>query len=107
MQDQGQIIPTLPERDTSGGSGSGLSAMMGSAISPWEPTDQEPKPVAESIKRKIEAQLDPSHVEVIDDSASHAGHVGARETNSPSGETHMKLKIISKCFNGMNAVKRH
>lgn len=81
--------------------------MMGAAVSPWEPTEQEPKPVAASIRRKVEEELAPLHFEVIDESASHAGHAGARETNSPSGETHMKLKIVSDSFVGMNAVKRH
>eukprot|EP00892_Ulva_mutabilis_P007323 jgi/Ulvmu1/4963/UM207_0007.1 len=107
MQNDGQIVPTLPGGDTSGGSGSGPSAMMAAVTSSWEPSDQEPKPVAASIRRKIEEELAPSHLEVIDESASHAGHAGARETHSPSGETHMKLKIVSNAFVGVNVVKRH
>lgn len=80
---------------------------MCTAKSPWEPTAHEPKPVAASIRRKIEKDLDPKHLEIIDESASHAGHAGARETISPSGETHMKLRIVSDAFSGINAVKRH
>lgn len=107
MQDEGQIIPALPEGDTSGGSGSGPAAMMCAATSPWQPTSQEPKPVAASIRRKLQSELAPLRLQIIDESASHAGHAGARETNSPSGETHMKLKIVSDHFSGMSAVKRH
>lgn len=107
MQDEGQIIPTLPEGDTSGGNGSGPAAMMCAAASPWQPTSQEPKPVAASIRRKLLSELAPARIELVDESASHAGHAGATETESPSGETHMKLKIVSDSFSGMSAVRRH
>ncbi|WP_233353072.1 BolA family protein [Henriciella mobilis] len=42
----------------------------------------------------------PSSLEVIDDSAKHAGHAGA----SPEGETHYTVKIVSSQFDGMNRV---
>lgn len=42
----------------------------------------------------------PSQLDVIDDSAKHAGHAGA----SPEGETHYTVKIVSQTFDGMNRV---
>jgi stress-induced morphogen len=44
---------------------------------------------------------------VINDSASHAGHAGARETTSPSGETHFKVALVSPEFEGLATIKRH
>lgn len=40
---------------------------------------------------------------IIDDSAKHAGHAGAK----PGGETHFTVKIVSDAFAGKNAVARH
>ncbi|MEW5770300.1 MAG: BolA family protein [Pseudomonadota bacterium] len=48
------------------------------------------------------AALAPQHLEVVDDSALHAGHAGAR-----SGGGHYQLTIISAAFAGQNAVARH
>ncbi len=48
------------------------------------------------------AVLAPSHIEIIDDSALHAGHAGAR-----SGGGHYQLTIVSDAFNGQNIVARH
>jgi stress-induced morphogen len=73
----------------------------------WEPTEQEPKPVAASIQRKLEAEFKPASLEVVDESHKHAGHAGSRETISPSGETHFKVSVVSESFVGMNQVKRH
>ena len=76
------------------------------SVDPWTPTPECPKPVAASIRNKL-AELGAESLEIIDDSASHAGHAGARGTNSPSGETHFKVRIVSEEFAGMNTVKRH
>ena len=43
----------------------------------------------------------PSSLEVIDDSAKHAGHAGAR----PEGETHYKVEIVSPAFEGKSRVE--
>jgi BolA family transcriptional regulator, general stress-responsive regulator len=48
------------------------------------------------------AILEPSHLEVIDDSARHAGHAGAA-----TGLGHFNLVIASAQFIGMNAITRH
>jgi BolA protein len=49
------------------------------------------------------AALDPVALELVDESARHAGHAGAR----PGGNTHWKLKLISMKFSGLSSVARH
>ena len=57
--------------------------------------------VALSIEQKL-AALEPSRLELIDDSARHAGHEGAK-----SGGGHYLLTIVSPQFSGKNTVARH
>ena len=57
----------------------------------------------ESVESEIIAKLDrafsPSHLEVINESASH---------NVPKGsESHFKVVIVSTDFDGLSPVKRH
>ena len=58
--------------------------------------------VAEDIRRRLGA-LAPSHLELVDESAQHAGHAGA----APGGDTHWKLTIVSAAFAGRNTLARH
>lgn len=44
---------------------------------------------------------------MVDESAQHAGHAGARETDSPSGETHFRVALVSPNFEGLATIKRH
>lgn len=48
------------------------------------------------------ASLTPEHLEIVDESAQHAGHVGAR-----SGGGHFQMTIIAPAFSGQNTVARH
>ncbi len=59
--------------------------------------------VAKQIEMLLIEQLSPVALEVIDDSAKHAGHAGA----NPAGESHFSVKIVSEAFTGKNAVARH
>jgi len=57
--------------------------------------------VARSIEQKL-AALEPSRLELTDDSALHAGHEGAK-----SGGGHYRLTIVSQQFSGKSTVARH
>lgn len=57
----------------------------------------------EQIRSKLEAALSPVHLEIVDDSAAHAGHAGARQ----SGGGHFSTLIVSAAFEGKSAVQRH
>ncbi len=59
--------------------------------------------VVEQIERLLSEQLAPLTLQVIDDSAKHAGHAGARA----GGESHFTVKITSDAFIGKNAIARH
>lgn len=48
------------------------------------------------------AALAPSEIALVDQSAQHAGHAGAR----PEGETHFHLTILAEAFEGKSRVER-
>jgi BolA family transcriptional regulator, general stress-responsive regulator len=58
--------------------------------------------VAQSIRERL-AALEPLALELVDESAQHAGHAGAR----PGGGTHWRLAIVSPRFAGRPTVERH
>ena len=58
--------------------------------------------VAEAIRARL-AALEPLSLELVDESAQHAGHAGAQ----PGGNTHWRLHIVSPRFSGKATVARH
>lgn len=46
--------------------------------------------------------LQPSHLEIIDESHKHAGHEGARD-----GRGHFAMEIVSEAFVGLAPLARH
>ncbi|MBK6402540.1 MAG: BolA family transcriptional regulator [Rhodocyclaceae bacterium] len=54
-----------------------------------------------TIKDRL-ATLQPSYLDVIDDSAQHAGHAGARD-----GGGHYRVHIVSERFAGLATMARH
>ena len=59
---------------------------------------------AEQIRQRLEQALRPSALEVIDESAAHAGHAGA---GAQGYGTHMRVRIASPLFDGQSRVARH
>jgi BolA protein len=58
--------------------------------------------VAERIKAELSAAFDPARLDLVDQSALHKGHSGAR----PQGESHFKLMIVSNLFEGKSRIER-
>ncbi|MEG3619976.1 BolA family protein [Magnetovibrio sp. PR-2] len=58
--------------------------------------------VRTAIEEKLTAALSPEQLDVIDNSAQHAGHAGA----SPEGESHFAVTVVSTAFEGKNRVQR-
>ena len=58
--------------------------------------------VADAIRTKLEQAFTPERLEVVDDSARHAGHAGARG----EGESHFNVVIVSSVFQGLSRVER-
>lgn len=54
------------------------------------------------IEQRLRAALAPEHLEIVDDSAAHAGHAGARE-----GGGHFTVHIQSSAFIGKTPIQRH
>ena len=58
--------------------------------------------VAASVHAKLTDAFGPIHLDVVDESHLHAGHVGAR----PEGETHFRVEIVAAAFDGISRVER-
>ena len=54
------------------------------------------------IHERLTRALDPLALEIIDESARHAGHAGAA-----SGGGHFIVQIVSQAFQGKNLIQRH
>ena len=63
---------------------------------------QETGPVATEMLERLESALQPTHIELIDDSELHRGHGGY----NPAGESHFTLRIESNAFAGKGRVER-
>jgi len=56
----------------------------------------------ELIKQKLNETLKPELIELIDNSAEHAGHAGTR-----NGGGHYSITIVAEAFDGKSMVQRH
>ena len=63
--------------------------------------------VKETMSRKLRSALSPDSMDVIDDSASHAGHLLHPGGGAPPGETHFTVKIVAAVFAGQSRLQRH
>lgn len=57
--------------------------------------------IVDTMRERLDT-LSPQSIEIIDDSALHAGHAGSR-----SGGGHFRLTIVSPRFNGCATMQRH
>ena len=55
-----------------------------------------------AIRARLEAAFAPAQIDIIDDSARHAGHAGARD-----GRGHYQVRIVAAAFAGMPPLARH
>ncbi len=58
--------------------------------------------IAKSLEFKLMSGLSPTDLQVVDDSARHAGHAGA----NAAGESHFNVTVTSAAFSGLNRVQR-
>jgi len=66
------------------------------------PTDLPP--LADQMAQRLRDTLQPTALEVIDESRAHAGHAGA---NGTGFGTHFRVRISSPSFTGKTRVARH
>jgi len=58
--------------------------------------------ISDSIRDKLTRAFAPTRLEVVDDSARHAGHAGAR----PGGQSHFNVLIEAEAFAGLSRLAR-
>lgn len=56
----------------------------------------------DAIRSALESELNPTSLEVIDDSAAHIGHPGAA-----AGGGHYTVIISADCFDGLSRINSH
>ena len=57
--------------------------------------------VAEQLRAALEQALAPRMIDIVDDSAAHAGHAGAR------GGGHYRVTLVAEAFRGRSSLERH
>lgn len=55
----------------------------------------------EELRGALARRLNPQQLDIVDDSAAHAGHAGAREGG------HFRVRIVSAQFRGRSLLERH
>lgn len=58
--------------------------------------------IADEMRQKL-AALEPTELEIIDESESHRGHAGFRE----GGESHFRIRLASPALAGLSRIERH
>jgi BolA protein len=61
------------------------------------------RPVKQAITNKLRETFSPESLDVTDESHLHEGHAGHR----PGGETHFRVYIVSRAFEGKSRIERH
>lgn len=59
---------------------------------------------AAAIEARLQSVLQPTALQVVDESADHAGHAGA---NAEGAGTHFRVRVASPLFAGKSRVARH
>lgn len=57
--------------------------------------------VIDELRSRLQKELAPLSLEVLDDSAKHIGHAGAREGG------HFTIIVVCTAFSGLPQLKRH
>lgn len=57
----------------------------------------------EQIKEKLLRELNPSHLEVINESHLHKGHAG----DDGTGQTHFRVVLSVSSFSGLSRIQAH
>jgi len=57
---------------------------------------------AREIEERLRNALEITHLDVVDDSALHAGHLGAQ-----GGDGHFRLLVVSNAFEDLSRIAAH
>ena len=62
--------------------------------------------VAAAMREKLTSAFTPNEMDIVDESARHAGHAGATREDGSRGETHFHIRLVSPAFEGLSRVER-
>eukprot|EP00922_Rhytidocystis_sp_ex-Travisia-forbesii_P016705 GHVS01024984.1.p1 GENE.GHVS01024984.1~~GHVS01024984.1.p1 ORF type:complete len:109 (-),score=16.86 GHVS01024984.1:343-669(-) len=65
----------------------------------------ETGPVTNAIRSKLEQQLAPIKLNIVDESHLHKGHQAMK--NLRSAETHFRVDVYSSKFEGLSLIQQH
>jgi BolA family transcriptional regulator, general stress-responsive regulator len=68
----------------------------------WEDASMIKGPIQSEMEALLTAAFTPTHLAVVNDSASHSGHMG----DDGSGESHFTVEIVAAAFAGQSRVGR-
>lgn len=60
------------------------------------------RPMQHQIAARLIPALEPTHIEIVNESAAHRGHMG----DDGTGETHFRVVIESASFIGVSRIER-
>ena len=66
------------------------------------PTQQDASARIEQIRLRLQHSLNPTALDIVDESRKHAGHAGARD-----GRGHFRVRIVAAAFSGLPLIRRH
>lgn len=78
----------------------GIRRAIPAAVSP-NPLIGTSSNQVEQLRAALQSELAPLSLEIIDDSAHHAGHAGAREGG------HFRVELVAAAFKGRSQLERH
>jgi BolA protein len=85
------------------GAARGAGKELTSVKSAYPPNASRPdRSRKERLAETLNASFSPAALEVIDESAGHAGHAGARA----EGQTHYRIRMTAAAFAGQSRVAR-
>ncbi len=66
------------------------------------PTQQSAGARIEQIRLRLQRELAPVVLDIVDESQKHAGHAGAGD-----GRGHFRVRIVAAVFSGLPLIRRH
>jgi BolA protein len=60
--------------------------------------------IINSLEKKLHTAFNPDSLEIVNESHLHAGHQPGFDG---TGESHIRIRIVSAAFDGMSRVERH
>ncbi|TNY21791.1 bola-like protein-domain-containing protein [Rhodotorula diobovata] len=64
-------------------------------------------PVEQAIRTRLEEALQPTTLDITNDSSKHRHHAPMKAIGGGDGETHFTVSVVSERFEGMRVIQRH